>query len=76
MPIGQTPLAAYCVRRNCCRRARRMNEANSRASNCAKPKMPMRFMPWGKHVVLGLITTKTGVLEPAEEVRRRIDEAA
>ena len=37
---------------------------------------PLRFMPRGKHVVLGLITTKTGALEPAEEVRRRIDEAA
>ncbi|HEX9787211.1 MAG TPA: 5-methyltetrahydropteroyltriglutamate--homocysteine S-methyltransferase [Candidatus Binatia bacterium] len=37
---------------------------------------PLRFLPKGnKIVVLGLITTKTGRLEPREEIRRRIDEA-
>ncbi len=37
---------------------------------------PLRLMPRDKTIVLGLITTKTGTLEPAEEVLRRIDEAA
>ena len=33
-------------------------------------------MPKGKTVVLGLITTKRAALESADELRRRIDEAA
>jgi 5-methyltetrahydropteroyltriglutamate--homocysteine methyltransferase len=37
---------------------------------------PLRFVPRGKDVVLGLITTKEPALEKADEVRRRIDEAA
>jgi 5-methyltetrahydropteroyltriglutamate--homocysteine methyltransferase len=37
---------------------------------------PLRFVPAGKVVVLGLVTTKTGRLEPQDELRRRIDEAA
>jgi 5-methyltetrahydropteroyltriglutamate--homocysteine methyltransferase len=38
---------------------------------------PLRFLPEGdKRVVLGLITTKTGELEDADAIRRRIDEAA
>ena len=38
---------------------------------------PLRFLPAGdKTVVLGLITTKTGELEDADDIRRRIDEAA
>jgi 5-methyltetrahydropteroyltriglutamate--homocysteine methyltransferase len=37
---------------------------------------PLRFLPKGKRAVLGLITTKTGKLEKADDVRRRIDEAA
>ncbi|KAA9157986.1 5-methyltetrahydropteroyltriglutamate--homocysteine S-methyltransferase [Microbacterium lushaniae] len=38
---------------------------------------PLRFLPEGdKTVVLGLVTTKTGALEDAGDVRRRIDEAA
>ncbi len=37
---------------------------------------PLRFLPEGdKIAVLGLITTKTGGLEHADAVRRRIDEA-
>jgi 5-methyltetrahydropteroyltriglutamate--homocysteine methyltransferase len=37
---------------------------------------PLRFLPKGtKCVVLGLITSKTGRLEPRDEVRRRVDEA-
>jgi 5-methyltetrahydropteroyltriglutamate--homocysteine methyltransferase len=37
---------------------------------------PLRFMPKGKVVVLGLITTKGGKLETPDEIMRRIDEAA
>jgi 5-methyltetrahydropteroyltriglutamate--homocysteine methyltransferase len=37
---------------------------------------PLRFVPKGKQVVLGLVTTKKGALEDAGTLRRRIDEAA
>ncbi|NIH78023.1 5-methyltetrahydropteroyltriglutamate--homocysteine S-methyltransferase [Amycolatopsis viridis] len=37
---------------------------------------PLRFVPKGKYVVLGLVTTKRGELEPVDVLRRRIDEAA
>jgi len=37
---------------------------------------PLRFVPKGKTVVLGLITSKSGRLEPKDEIKRRIDEAA
>ncbi len=37
---------------------------------------PLRFVPPGKQVVLGLVTTKSGVLEDADVLKRRIDEAA
>lgn len=37
---------------------------------------PLRFLPKGKTVVLGLVTTKLGDLETKDEIRRRIDEAA
>jgi len=37
---------------------------------------PLRFVPEGKMVVLGLVTTKTGALESIDLLRRRIDEAA
>jgi 5-methyltetrahydropteroyltriglutamate--homocysteine methyltransferase len=33
-------------------------------------------VPKGKLVVLGLVTTKTGALEPRDEILRRIDQAA
>lgn len=36
---------------------------------------PLRFLPKGKTVVLGLVTSKTGVLESKDDVKRRIDEA-
>jgi 5-methyltetrahydropteroyltriglutamate--homocysteine methyltransferase len=36
---------------------------------------PLRFVPKGKTVVLGLITSKSGRLESREELKRRIDEA-
>jgi 5-methyltetrahydropteroyltriglutamate--homocysteine methyltransferase len=38
---------------------------------------PLRFLPKGqKRVVVGLITSKTGVLEKADDIRKRLDEAA
>jgi 5-methyltetrahydropteroyltriglutamate--homocysteine methyltransferase len=37
---------------------------------------PLRFVPPGKQVVLGLVTTKTGRLEDPDDLKRRIDEAA
>jgi 5-methyltetrahydropteroyltriglutamate--homocysteine methyltransferase len=37
---------------------------------------PLRFVPKGKTVVLGLVTTKTGQLESRDELKRRIEEAS
>jgi 5-methyltetrahydropteroyltriglutamate--homocysteine methyltransferase len=37
---------------------------------------PLKQVPPGKTVVLGLVTTKTPVLETEDQLRRRIDEAA
>ncbi|MEQ1581196.1 MAG: 5-methyltetrahydropteroyltriglutamate--homocysteine S-methyltransferase [Steroidobacteraceae bacterium] len=37
---------------------------------------PLRFLPAGKTVVLGLVTTKLGELESKDDIKRRIDEAA
>ena len=37
---------------------------------------PLRFLPKGKAVVLGLVTTKKGEMESRDELKRRIDEAA
>jgi 5-methyltetrahydropteroyltriglutamate--homocysteine methyltransferase len=36
----------------------------------------LRFLPRGKIVVLGLVTTKFGALESKDDLKRRIDEAA
>ena len=36
---------------------------------------PLRFLPKGKTVVLGLITSKTGRIEEKDFIKRRIDEA-
>ena len=36
---------------------------------------PLRFLPKGKSVVLGLVTSKTGTLEKKDDIKRRIDEA-
>ncbi len=36
---------------------------------------PLRFLPKGKTVVLGLVTTKLGDLETKDDIKRRIDEA-
>jgi len=37
---------------------------------------PLRLLPKGKKVVLGLVTTKSGTLESKDSLKRRIDEAA
>ena len=37
---------------------------------------PLRFLPKGKLVVLGLVTTKRGELETKDALKRRIDEAS
>jgi 5-methyltetrahydropteroyltriglutamate--homocysteine methyltransferase len=37
---------------------------------------PLRLLPKGKIVVLGLVTTKSGKLESKDELKRRIDQAA
>lgn len=37
---------------------------------------PLRYVPEGKVVVLGLVTTKTGRLESKDELKRRLEEAS
>jgi len=37
---------------------------------------PLRFVPKGKTIVLGLVTTKLGKLETKDELKRRIEEAS
>jgi 5-methyltetrahydropteroyltriglutamate--homocysteine methyltransferase len=37
---------------------------------------PLRFVPPGKQVVLGLVTTKSGRVEDKDDLKRRIDEAS
>jgi 5-methyltetrahydropteroyltriglutamate--homocysteine methyltransferase len=37
---------------------------------------PLRFVPEGKRVVLGLVTTKRGDLEAKDDLKRRIEEAS
>ena len=37
---------------------------------------PLRFVPKGKTIVLGLVTTKLDQLESMESLKRKIDEAA
>jgi methionine synthase II (cobalamin-independent) len=37
---------------------------------------PLRFVPPGKMIVLGLVTTKRGQLESKDDLKRRINEAA
>jgi 5-methyltetrahydropteroyltriglutamate--homocysteine methyltransferase len=37
---------------------------------------PLRFVPKGKYVVLGLVTSKRAQLESKDEIKRRIDAAA
>ena len=37
---------------------------------------PLRFVPKHVRVVLGLVTSKSGALEPKDELKRRLDEAS
>jgi 5-methyltetrahydropteroyltriglutamate--homocysteine methyltransferase len=37
---------------------------------------PLRFVPKGKIVVLGLVSSKTSTMETADQLKRRIDEAS
>ena len=37
---------------------------------------PLRLLPKGKRVALGLVTTKRGALESKDDLKRRIDAAA
>ena len=37
---------------------------------------PLRYLPKGKHVVLGVVTSKRGELESKDYVKRRVEEAA
>ena len=37
---------------------------------------PLRYVPKGKIIVLGLVTSKKGALENADDIKRRIDAAA
>jgi 5-methyltetrahydropteroyltriglutamate--homocysteine methyltransferase len=37
---------------------------------------PLRFVPKGKRVVLGIVSSKLGALENKDQLKRRIDEAA
>ena len=37
---------------------------------------PLRFVPKGKTVVLGLVTSKSGALESKDDLKRRVNEAA
>ncbi len=43
-----------------------------RAGNFA----PLRYLPKGKKLILGLVTSKTGALENPNDLKRRIDEAS
>jgi len=43
-----------------------------RAGNFA----PLRYLPKGKRLMLGLVTTKMGALENGDDLKQRIDEAA
>jgi 5-methyltetrahydropteroyltriglutamate--homocysteine methyltransferase len=42
-----------------------------RAGNFA----PLRYLPKGKKLILGLVTSKSGALEKVDDLKRRIDEA-
>ena len=37
---------------------------------------PLRYLPKGKHVVLGVVTSKRGELESRDFIKRRVEEAA
>jgi methionine synthase II (cobalamin-independent) len=52
--------------------ARQMKELAPRAGGFE----PLRFLPKGKMIVLGLVSTKVAQLETVAELKRRIDEAS
>jgi 5-methyltetrahydropteroyltriglutamate--homocysteine methyltransferase len=37
---------------------------------------PLRFVPKGKHVVLGVVTSKSGTLEHKDAIKRRVEDAS
>jgi 5-methyltetrahydropteroyltriglutamate--homocysteine methyltransferase len=37
---------------------------------------PLRYLPKGKQLILGLVTSKSGALEKSDDLKRRIDEAS
>jgi len=37
---------------------------------------PLRFVPKGKYVVLGLVTSKKGALEAKDDIKRRLERAS
>jgi methionine synthase II (cobalamin-independent) len=37
---------------------------------------PLRYLPKGKHVVLGVVTSKRGELESKDDIKRRVEDAA
>jgi 5-methyltetrahydropteroyltriglutamate--homocysteine methyltransferase len=37
---------------------------------------PLRYLPKGKKLILGLVTTKSGALEKSDDLKRRIEEAS
>ncbi len=37
---------------------------------------PLKYLPKGKRVVLGLVTSKVGTMEKPDDIKRRIDQAA
>ena len=37
---------------------------------------PLRYLPKGKKLILGLVTSKSGALEKVDDLKRRIDEAS
>jgi 5-methyltetrahydropteroyltriglutamate--homocysteine methyltransferase len=49
---------------------------DARAAGAGRRFEPLRFVPKDRCVVLGLVSTKTPVLEPKDEWKRRIDAAS
>ena len=50
-------------------------EMRAERANRAGGFEPLRFLPKGKIIVLGLVSTKVAQLETVDELKRRIDEA-
>ncbi len=69
---GYEPVAEISVQCDQRRTATSWNTTSDRAGGFE----PLRFVPKGKTVVLGLVTSKSGRLESKDEIKRRIDQAA